>query len=213
MAATIQSSIARYTVHDTPLVEPLVRAAAHVLLGLTGWRLVGRLPDRRAYLMIGAPHTSYWDALYAMAIAFTFQLRVYWMAKHTVFRWPFGSLLKWLGGVPIDRRGPHDVVSQCIEHFRVNQRFILAVLPEGTRAKVSSWKSGFYHIATGAGVPVLLAFLDYPNKTGGFGPLIWLTGDVDADLARIAEFYATKRGKHPERTGPMRLSSQVGRTD
>ena len=84
--------------------------------------------------------------------------------------------------------------------------FILAILPEGTRSKVDSWKSGFYHIARGAGVPVLLAYLDYPSKTGGIGPLISLTGDPQTDLAKIAEFYSTKTGKHPERTGPVRLS-------
>jgi 1-acyl-sn-glycerol-3-phosphate acyltransferase len=202
----VESNIARFTVHDTPIVEPFLRATAHLFLKATGWRRVGRLPDRAQYLMIGAPHTSYWDAVYAMAIALAFRLRVFWMAKHTVFRWPFRSLLRWLGGVPIDRCSRHDVVSQCVEHFRANQRFILAVLPEGTRRKVDSWKSGFYHIAKGAGVPVLLAFLDYPSRTGGLGPLIWLTDKVETDLAVIAGFYSTKTGKNPECTGPVRLS-------
>ncbi len=213
MVATVQSNIARFTVHDTPIVEPLLRVASRLFLRAAGWRRVGRLPDRAQYVMIGAPHTTYWDAVYAMAIALTFRLRVFWMAKHTVFRWPFCSLLRWLGGVPIDRRTRHDIVSQCVEHFRANQRFILAVLPEGTRRRVDAWKSGFYHIARGAGVPVLLAFLDYPSRTGGVGPLIWLTGDVETDLEEIAGFYSTKRGKHPEGTGPVRLSLSVRRDE
>ena len=207
MGVTVKSNIARFTVHDTPIVEPLLRVASRLFIRAAGWRRVGRLPDRAQYVMIGAPHTSYWDAVYALAIAFTFQLRVFWLAKHTVFRWPFRSLLKWLGGVPIDRRGQRDVVSQCVDHFKADERFILAILPEGTRGKVDSWKSGFYHIAKGAGVPVLLAYLDYPSKTGGIGPLIWLTDDAQVDLAGIADFYSTKTGKHPERTGPVRLSS------
>ena len=145
-----------------------------------------------------------------MAIVFSFRLRVFWMAKHTVFRWPFRSLLRWLGGVPIDRSSRQDVVSQCVRYFKANQRFILAILPEGTREKVDSWKSGFYHIAKGADVPVLFAYVDYPSRTGGFGPMIWLTDDAQADLARIADFYSTKTGRHPERTGPVRLSLSAG---
>jgi 1-acyl-sn-glycerol-3-phosphate acyltransferase len=171
-----------------------------------GWRRVGQLPDRSHYVMVGAPHTSYWDAVYALAIAFTFQLRVFWLVKHTVFRWPFRALLRWLGGVPIDRRDRQDVVSQCIHHFKANRQFILAVLPEGTRERVDTWKSGFYNIAKGAGVPVLLAYLDYPSRTGGIGPLIVLTDDPQADVARIADFYSTKKGRHPDRTGPVRIS-------
>ena len=206
MGVTEESKIARFTVHDTPVIEPLVRLASYVFPKMVGWRRVGRLPDHSQYLMIGAPHTSYWDGVYAMAIAFTFRLRVYWMAKHTVFRWPFRSLLKWLGGVPIDRRGRHNVVWQCVEHFKANRQFILAILPEGTRKRVETWKSGFYHIAMGAGVPVLPAFLDYPSRTGGVGPLICLTGDVDGDLKKIASFYSTKTGKHPECTGPVLMA-------
>ncbi len=200
-------AIARFTVHDTPIIEPLLRSASLAFLGMTGWRRVGRLPDLPKYVLIGVHHTSFWDAIYALAIAFASQLRLHWMAKHTVFRRPFGTVLRWLGGVPIDRRSRHDVVSQCIRQFQTHEQFALGLLPEGTRRRVDAWKSGFYHIAKGANVPILLAFLDYPSKTGGFGPLIDLTDDPQADMARIVDFYSTKRGRHPERTGPMRLAA------
>jgi 1-acyl-sn-glycerol-3-phosphate acyltransferase len=202
----------RYTVFDTPIVKTLFREASLILLRTLGWRRVGCLPTLPKYVLIGAHHTSWWDAIFALAIAFTFRLKLFWMVKHTVFRWPFRAVLGWLGGVPINRASRQDVVSQVVHEFQANETLVLGILPEGTRRKVDYWKSGFYHIAMGAGVPVLLAFLDYPSKTGGFGPLISLTGDEALDMTRIAEFYSTKTGKHPELTGPVRLSSQSGRS-
>lgn len=213
MIKDVSFEIARFTVHDTPVVAPLLAVVARLFLKVTGWQRVGEKPPCSKCVYIGAPHTSYWDAVLGLAIVFSARLRIFWMAKHTVFRWPFRSVLKWLGGVPIDRRGRFDIVSQCIHHFEVNERFMLAILPEGTRKRVETWKSGFYHIARGANVPVKLAFLDYPSKTGGFGPMIDLTGNVDGDLARINAFFSTKTGKHPKRSGPAKLSITERRAD
>jgi len=207
-AVTTEFNSARYTVFDTPVVRTLFRGASLLLLRAFGWRRVGDCPDLPRYVLIGAPHTSWWDAIFALAIAFAFRLKLFWMVKHTVFRWPFRFALGWLGGVPINRASREHVVSQVVHEFQANETLVLGILPEGTRRKVDYWKSGFYHIAMGADVPVLLAFLDYPSRTGGFGPLITLTGDEALDMTRIAEFYSTKRGRHPELMGPMRLSSQ-----
>jgi 1-acyl-sn-glycerol-3-phosphate acyltransferase len=207
---TTELNTARYTVFDTPIVKTILRGIALLMFRTLGWRLVGRLPNIPKYVVIGAPHTSYWDAFYGMALPLAFRLKVFWMAKHTVFRPPFRSILSWLGGIPVNRDIRETVVSKSIQEFQASKELVLAVLPEGTRKKVDAWKSGFYHIAMGARVPVLFAFLDYPNKIGGFGPLITLTGDSTADLKRIADFYSTKTGKHPERTGPVRLSAPPG---
>ncbi len=199
-----------YLITDTPVVAPFLRALAQFLLRVWGWRTVGQVPHLQKYLVVGGPHTSYWDAVLGLAVAFSFRrFRVCWMAKHTVFRWPFRSLLSWLGGIPTNRTGPQKMVSQLIQEYRNSPRLAVAILPEGTRKRVEYWKSGFYHIARSAKLPVLCAFLDYPNKVGGFGPLIHLTGDPATDMARIAGFFRTKTGKHPERTGPIRLSCQA----
>jgi len=194
-----------YTVWDTPIVSSFCHGLAMIVLRISGWRQVGRLPDLPKYVAIGAPHTSWWDGLFGLAIAFAYRVRFYWLAKNSVFRWPFGPVLRWLGGIPVDRGGKHDLVGQCVRAFQSSDRFILALLPEGTRRRVESWKSGFYHIARGANVPVVLGFLDYPKRIGGVGALIALTGNVTADMAAIRSFYASKTGKHPDRTGPIRI--------
>jgi 1-acyl-sn-glycerol-3-phosphate acyltransferase len=186
-------------------VHTLLKCAGLILLAICGWRRVGKLPDAPKYLIIGAPHTSYWDAIYGMALALSFKVEVFWMAKDSAFPWPFGVFVKWLGGIPIDRSRRHNMVSQSILEFEKSDRLILAILPEGTRDWTASWKTGFYHIAMGAGVPVATAFLDYRNKIGGFGPTITLTGDMDADMRVIESFYSTKTGRHPEKAGPIRI--------
>ena len=194
-----------YTVFDTPIVSSFCHGLAMTVLRVFGWRLVGQLPDIPRYVAIGAPHTSWWDGLFGLAIAFAYKVKFFWLAKNSVFRWPFGPVFRWLGGIPVDRSRKHDLVGQCIRAFQHSDHFILTLLPEGTRERVESWKSGFYHIAVGANVPVVLGFLDYPKKIGGVGPALAMTGDVDIDMAAIRSFYASKTGKHPDRTGPIRL--------
>lgn len=122
--------------------------------------------------------------------------KAYWMGKHTLFRWPFGPLFKWLGGIPIERSSAHGVVEQTVDAFSQHERLVIGIPPEGTRSKVSRWKTGFYHIAYKAKVPIVLGFVDFPTKTGGFGPLFAPTGDLEADLKEIQHFYGDKRGKY-----------------
>ncbi|HOX00109.1 MAG TPA: lysophospholipid acyltransferase family protein [Deltaproteobacteria bacterium] len=193
------------TVFESPFFSRLFQAVSILFLKIAGWRRIGQVPDLPKFVMIGAHHTTNWDAPIAIAMVFAFRIKAYWLGKHTAFRWPFGGLLKWLGGIPIDRTKSADVVAQMAEEMKKRAELVLLLAPEGTRKKVTRWKSGFYHIARGAGVPVVLAFLDYARKEGGLGPVFHPTGDFDADMREILRFYATVTGKHPERMGAVEV--------
>jgi len=149
--------------------------------------------------MIAAPHTSNWDFPVMMFIAFKLKGKLYWMGKDTIFRKPFKGLFKWLGGIPINRSRSNNVVGQMVDIFNETDRLILTIPPSGTRKKVRKWKSGFYHIASGANIPVVLGFLDFKRKTGGIGPVVLLTGDMEQDMMVISSFYADIEGKHPQK--------------
>ena len=188
------------TVFETPLVQPVLRALSVAFLRVTGFRVDGGLPDAPKYVVVAAPHTSNWDVVFLLAMAITLRVNARWFAKHTLFRWPLTSLFRWLGGIPIERGRPTSRVSQYVEAFAAHDRFVLAMAPEGTRKK-APWKSGFYRIAVGAGVPIALAYLDYRRKAGGIGLLLHPTGDYEADLKIIQAFYATITAKYPDQTG------------
>lgn len=177
----------------------------HAILGLFGWRALGAMPPVPKALAIGAPHTSNWDFIIMLPFALAIGAKITWLGKDSLFRWPFGGLMRWLGGLPVQRGARLNAVEQAIERFRQAETLYLVMSPEGTRRKTDNWKSGFYHIARGANVPVVLGYLDYPSKTAAIGPSIDLTGDVEADMARIAAFYADKRGRIPENFSTPRL--------
>jgi 1-acyl-sn-glycerol-3-phosphate acyltransferase len=189
------------TVFDIPIISTLLRTLSLLGLKLFGWRIEGELPKIAKFVLIGAPHTSNWDGLLMLSVAFATKAKIFWMGKHSLFRWPTGILLKWLGGLPIDRTASHDVVSQSIELFRRSDRLILAIPPEGTRKKVIAWKTGFYSIANGAGVPIVMGFMDYRRKAAGFGPTLMPTGNIEADMQAFRDFYADITGKYPDQAG------------
>jgi len=193
------------TVFESPFFSSLLCGLSKFYLKLNGWRRVGRLPDVPRCVMIAAPHTSNWDAPIALAMVFAFRFKAHWLVKHTAFRWPFQGVLTWLGGIPINRTKSTDVVTQMVEELKRRTELVLLISPEGTRKKVHRWKTGFYHIALGAGVPLVLAFLDYARKEGGLGPVFHPTGDLKADMAEILGFYATVTGRHPERMGAVEI--------
>lgn len=199
----------QHTVFDTPVVNSLLHRFAKLLLTVTGWRTAGALPAAPKYVMIAAPHTSNWDLPVMLTIAFALRARVFWMGKHTLFRKPFGTLFRWLGGVPIDRRTSNNVVEQMIDVFRANESFALIVAPEGTRKRVAHWKTGFYRIAHGAGVPIALGFLDYRSKVGGIGSVITPSGDLDADMRAIRDFYGDITGKHAGESSRVGVASEA----
>ena len=193
------------TIYESRFFSGLFRALSIVFLKLAGWRRVGCVPDLPKYVMIGAHHTSNWDAPISVAILFSFRIKAYWLMKNTAFRWPFRGLLLWLGAIPVDRTKSADVVGQIAGEMKKRAEMVLLLAPEGTRKKVTRWKSGFYHIARGAGVPVVLAFLDYRQKEGGLGPVFRPTGNFEADMGEILRFYSTVTGKRPERMGAAEI--------
>lgn len=186
----------QHTMFDTPIINVMLRRLALSLMWVFRWRIEGELPDTPKYVLIAAPHTSNWDLPIMLSLAFAFRTRLFWMGKDTLFRRPFGAVMRWLGGIPIDRSKAHNVVEQSAEHFRKTESLVMVVPPEGTRQKVRYWKTGFYRIAESARVPIVLGFLDYRRKVGGIGPVVVPTGDIEADMKKIRAFYADITGKY-----------------
>lgn len=180
------------------------------VLWALGWKLYGKVPDEPKFIYIAVPHSSNWDGLYLLLFAISTGLDLKWMGKESLLKPPLGWLLKPLGGVAIDRSKSNNMVDQMVEVFQNSERFALGVPPEGTRSYRDHWKSGFYHIALKADVPLCCGVLDYKKKIGGFGPMLKLTGDMDADMDRIRAIYAELApvGKKPENVGPMRFKDK-----
>ena len=189
------------TIFDTPIINTLMRALSLGTLRLLGWRTEGLTPAQIAgypkYVLIAAPHTSNWDFPMTLMVCFQLRLEVYWMAKASLFAGPLRPLARWLGGIPIDRSASHNTVQTTVAAFGARERLAVIVAPEGTRGKVSHWKTGFYHMAHGAGVPVALAYLDFARKAGGIGRMFITSGDIHADMAEIEAFYRGITGKNP----------------
>jgi|SRR5215213_5359092 len=189
------------TLFDTPLLTPLLRGIAFLWLKIFRWRLRGELPPKHCFVLIAAPHTSNWDLPVMLCAALLFRVKLYWMGKDAIFRPPFAGIVRWLGGIPIDRSTSNNLVAQSVALFRAQENLVLVVPPEGTRQKVRHWKTGFYYIALGAQVPIVMGFLDYKHKLAGFGPTLVPTGDIETDMQAIRAFYAGITGKHPDASG------------
>ena len=181
-------------------------AIARGLLKLGGWTAVGGKPDVDKAVFIAAPHTSNWDGVWALIYKVSKGLDIRFFAKQSLFWFPLSVLLRGLGGIPLNRDEPGGAVRKAVETFENNEQFYFGLAPEGTRSLRPHWKSGFYRIAMEADVPIVLGFLDYENKRLGTGATLRLTGDRDADLAKICEFYKGIRGRWPEKTSPVRFS-------
>ena len=168
---------------------------------LTGWKINGSFPlEIKKMILLVAPHTSWKDIL--VGLATRSRLKIYkakFLGKKELFDGPFGWYFRWLGGVPVDRHSKHGMVEQVVEMYNNNEEFIIALSPEGTRKKVDKLRTGFYHIAVGAGVPILPIAMDYKTKQIRFMPLFYPTGDYDADLPKILENYRGVLGKHFEK--------------
>ncbi len=178
-------------------------------LKIMGWELKADQPPPGNFMLICAPHTSNWDFGYLLAFMFIRRIKVSWMGKHTLFKKPYGTFMKWLGGIPVDRRSTHGVVDQIADYFKAGENLIIAIAPEGTRHKTDHWKSGFYHIAVKAQVPLLLGYLDYPNKTVGTGLSFIPTGNIKEDMDIIRDFYKDYRGDHPEDESDIVLREEL----
>ncbi|MDH3306866.1 MAG: lysophospholipid acyltransferase family protein [Acidimicrobiia bacterium] len=177
-------------------------------LTLLGWTVVSSDPPPDRCVIVVAPHTSNWDFPILLAASWVLEIKAGFIGKDSLFRGPFGWMFRALGGIPIDRSASTDMVRSVISAFERSGPLALALTPEGTRRRASAWKSGFYHIALGARVPVLLAFIDYDVKRCGTGPLITLTGNMHADMGRIRGFYGEIEGRSPGLATPIRLSDE-----
>ena len=182
---------------------------ARRLLRLVGWRTDGEPPAQHRFVLIAAPHTSNWDFPLMILMAMQSGLSIHWLGKESLFRGPMGWLLRRLGGVPVERSEPKQLVARMADVFAGQDDFALVVPPEGTRSRSDHWKSGFYRIAHGAQVPILCSYLDYSTKVGGYGPLLTPTGDVGADMDLIRDFYADKHGRYPDQVSEIRLRDEV----
>jgi len=191
------------TIFDTPGVNTLLRAFSIAFLKLNGWKIEGSLPpDGQKSVLIAAPHTSNWDLPYTLMVAFVLRLNIYWMGKEQIFNPPFRGLMMWLGGIPVKRESANNLVAASVLAIQAADGPLqLVVPPEGTRSKVRYWKTGFYYIATGAGVPIVLAYMDYERKISGLGPVFHPSGDLEADMVRIQAFYAPFKGKNAAQSG------------
>jgi 1-acyl-sn-glycerol-3-phosphate acyltransferase len=169
-----------------------------LFLRVTGWQVQGALaPEARKSVFIAAPHTSNWDLPYTLMVAFALGLDIRWMGKASLFRWPFGWFMRWLGGIPVDRSRSNDLVAaSALALTEAPGAMQLIVPPEGTRGRTRYWKTGFYYIAAAARVPIVMAYMDYERKVSGLGPIFVPTGDIEADMARIKVFYAPFKGRN-----------------
>lgn len=186
-------------------IRRFLKWPARLILRLLGWRIVGQTPDVPKYVVVGAPHTANSDGYLMLLFTTAIQLRVNFLMKESWFRGPLGPIARRLGGVAIDRSTSHNTVDQIVSAFAARDTMVLAITPEGTRRHTNHWRSGFYHIALGAGVPIALGFADYGRKEIGFGPVIYPSDDMSADMDQIRAFYAGKTARYPEQFGPVRL--------
>ena len=177
-----------------------MKRLSQIILWIAGWKVVGNPPvNIKKSIMIAAPHTSNWDLLYARAAFYIMGFPVRYTIKKELFFFPLGIFLRALGGIPIDRKSSGNMVQKMVDLYREYDQLCILITPEGTRSYSAEWKKGFYYIATGANVPIVLGFLDYAKKHAGVGPIISPSGDYEKDLEEIKSFYRTITAKYPEK--------------
>jgi 1-acyl-sn-glycerol-3-phosphate acyltransferase len=191
------------------IVTRIKQAVAATFLFAIRWRAEGERPTPARYVLIAAPHTSYWDGLLVIALGWRCDIPFVWFVKHTLMRGPVGWLLRKLGAIAVDRRAPQQLVARVVEEFGRRPEIALVVPPEGSRGLVPYWRSGFLAIAREAGVPLVLGYLDYGRRCGGFGPTVHLTENVRADMDVLRAFYADKQGRFPDQFTPPLLRIEI----
>jgi len=183
----------------------MLRIFSKIILKLIGWRVDVTLPKEKKLVMIGAPHTTNWDLPIALLCFWSVPVRLTWVGKKQLFIGPLDYFFRALGGIPVDRSAQTGFIEQIAQQFDNHDEMIFGLTPEGSRSKTAHWKTGFYYIALQAKVPICLAYVDYPNRTIGFGKIITPTGDIDKDFELIKIFYQDKKGKHARNQGPVEI--------
>jgi 1-acyl-sn-glycerol-3-phosphate acyltransferase len=191
-----------------PRVHPIVQNLCKFLYRITNWNIDNRLPNQPKMVLVFAPHTTNWDFIYVMLAAFSIGIKPQWMGKDVLFRGPLKWLFGPLGGIPVDRSKPTNKVAQTVMAIEMEEQVIIGIAPEATRSKSKYWKSGFYHIAHLAKIPINFAYIDFPSKTTGFAPGFIPCGDQEADVENLQKFFSDKRGKFPQKIGKIRFRPQ-----
>ena len=194
------------------LTEPrrcnlLAQLLGGLVLSVFGWQKAGPVPSARNMVIIAAPHTTNWDFIFLLAAAYSFGISVNWLGKGSLFRSPLGPILRFLGGVPVDRSKRNNLVQSLSAQIEHGSGIALVIPPSGTRRKTEHWKSGFYRIAEAAQIPLVCGYLDYEKKEAGLG-LAFLPSDLSRDMNRIREFYEPIVGKYPENKSRIRLKEE-----
>jgi 1-acyl-sn-glycerol-3-phosphate acyltransferase len=186
------------SVYTTPLLTPLLRLLARLLLRILGWRVESGPPQPPKCMVVGAPHTSNWDYVIFLCVMLVLRLDIKVMVKDELYRPPFRAIMRWAGVIPVNRRSPEALVEQLVQEFAARERLAVLITPEGTRRRVTRWKTGVHRIASAAGIPVVLGYMDYERKRGAFGPVVHPGPDMDADLEAWQAFYDDKVARHAE---------------
>ena len=194
--------------HDGPATGLAAYWVGRTWMWSFGWDGVGQVPAGGKFVLIGEPHTSNWDFVFGLSALYVFRLKVSWLGKDALFRKPFGGIMRWLGGIAIDRNSQHGVVDQLARRFRDSQQLVIGLTPSGTRKKRDYWKSGFYRIAHATQVPIVCGYLDYSRKEACMGLAFVPTGAIKNDMDRIRQFYEGIQGKHPELATTIRLQDE-----
>lgn len=180
-----------------------------LILKLTGWKVEGFKPSITQSVIIAAPHTSNWDFFYLLAAAASLKVKIHWLGKASLFWGPLGPIMRALGGIPVDRSKPNQLVAQLAIRFKESASLHLVIPPSGTRGFTDHWRSGFYHVARGAKVPVIFGFLDYPKKIAGISPPHTMTGNIRLDMDGIRNFYRGIVGRYPALASRIALRDET----
>lgn len=183
--------------------RPLRRWMGATWLRLFGWQVEGSRPSTDKAVVIAYPHTTNWDLPFTLAVAFALDVDIHWLGKKSIFKRPFGWFFKLLGGIPVERSRRTSLVDSIVKTLEPIEQVFVIIPPEGTRSKSGHWKTGFYWVAVGARIPIILGYLDYTRKRGGLGEVFEPSGDIEADLDKIRTFYQGVEGKYPELQGAI----------
>ncbi|MFT3892281.1 MAG: lysophospholipid acyltransferase family protein [Anaerolineales bacterium] len=187
------------TIFNTPILSFFFHLLTRAIMWMVGWRVQGKLPDLPKFVLIGAPHTSNWDFILFLGVMFTLRADVRFMGKAELFRSPIGFFFRYCGGIPVDRKKSTGLVDQMVDAAKGADHFILTIAPEGTRHHVTEWKRGFYHIAKGAGIPIVMAVVDGKHKEIRVGQIFHPTDDIEADMKCIQGYFEGVTGINPRR--------------
>lgn len=168
------------------------------ILRIQGWKIIGEIPKLSKYIIISAPHTSNWDFVIGRAFGYVLGIKAKYLAKHELFRFPYGWFFRLTGGIPVERDKNNNLVNFTTLLFQNTNELVVAIAPEGSRKRVKKWKQGFYHISIAANVPIVLSFMDYKRKEAGVGKILYPSGDIEKDMLIIQEFYKNINPKIPE---------------